>query len=122
MSDSRLLPAFEPIAVTCRSGFGESLHFGAVVCLAADGSVAFSVGSERTPVFPRSAMKPLQAVAMLQCGLDLPPPQLALVCSSHDGRDYQVCAAQPGTASHLYFIRGWLKSHFVPGGRCCYSQ
>jgi L-asparaginase II len=90
----RLASAFEPVATTDRSGFDESLHYGAVVGLNADGSIAFTVGDVHMPVYPRSAMKPLQATAMVAAGLVLPARLLALVCSSHDGRDYQLQAAR----------------------------
>lgn len=77
--------AFVPIAITERSGFDESVHFGAVVALHADGSVAFTLGDPEVAVYPRSSNKPMQAVAMVRHGLDLPPELLALVCASHDG-------------------------------------
>lgn len=76
---------FVPVAVTSRSGFPESVHFGAVVALNADGSVAFSVGNPRASIYPRSSNKPLQAAVMVEHGLHLGPQELALVCASHDG-------------------------------------
>ncbi len=72
----------------------ESQHFGAVVALERDGSIAFSIGDANTIVYPRSSMKPLQATAMVSAGLDLPPQLLALVCASHDGRPEHLAAAQ----------------------------
>ena len=72
----------------------ESQHFGAVVALERDGSVAFSIGDANTIVYPRSSMKPLQATAMVSAGLDLPPQLLALVCASHDGRPEHLAAAR----------------------------
>ena len=36
-------------------------------------------------MYPRSALKPLQAVGMLRAGLDLKGELLALVCASHSG-------------------------------------
>lgn len=78
--------AYEPTAVTVRSGIVESVHHAALVALSADGSIEFAIGRPETSVFPRSSTKPLQAFAMLQNGLDLPDDLLALVCASHDGR------------------------------------
>jgi L-asparaginase II len=72
----------------------ESQHFGAVVALERDGSIAFSIGDANTIVYPRSSMKPLQATAMVSAGLDLPPQLLALVCASHDGRPEHLAAAR----------------------------
>jgi L-asparaginase II len=74
-----------PIAVARRSGYDECVHFGSLIALAADGSVAFSVGDPNLRCYPRSSLKPLQAEAMVGAGLDLPLEMLALVCASHDG-------------------------------------
>ena len=88
------MSAYELLAVTRRSDMVESQHFGAVVALERDGSVAFSIGDANTIVYPRSSMKPLQATAMVSAGLDLPPQLLALVCASHDGRPEHLAAAR----------------------------
>ena len=85
--------AFVPVAITSRSGLDESVHFGAVVGLAADGSVAFAAGDPATAVYPRSSNKPMQAVAMVRAGLALPAELLALVCASHDGTPMHTAAA-----------------------------
>ncbi|TDC43657.1 asparaginase, partial [Actinomadura sp. KC345] len=73
-----------------RSGFVESRHRGAAVGLAADGTVAVRAGDFEAPIFPRSANKPMQAVAMLRCGLDLDGELLALAAGSHSGEDFHV--------------------------------
>jgi L-asparaginase II len=86
--------AFVQVAVTSRSGFDESVHFGAVVCLGASGDIVFAAGDPGVTIYPRSANKPLQATAMVRAGLDLAPPLLALVCSSHDGTPLHVAAAR----------------------------
>lgn len=77
--------AFEPIAYATRSGYDESLYHGAAVALAGDGTTIASVGDPDVAVYPRSSLKPLQAMAMTECGLDLPGDLLAIVCASHDG-------------------------------------
>ena len=86
MSASPLSDAFVELAVTTRNGHDESVHYGAVVALESDGSVAFALGDAGAVVFPRSSTKPIQATAMVASGLSLPPRLLALVCASHDGR------------------------------------
>lgn len=83
---------FAAIAVTTRSGIVESLHYGTLVALDRDGSIAFSIGDPSTVVYPRSSMKPLQATAMVASGLTLPPRLLAVVCASHDGRAEHLAA------------------------------
>jgi L-asparaginase II len=77
--------SFAPVAITSRSGFDESVHFGAVVALGPSGEIEFAIGDPAAIVFPRSSNKPMQAVAMVRAGLSLPPDLLALVCASHDG-------------------------------------
>jgi len=78
------------VAEVVRSGFAESRHRGAVAGLAADGTQVISAGDTAAPFFPRSANKPLQAVAMLRLGLDLDGELLALAAASHSGEDYHV--------------------------------
>ena len=78
------------VAEVVRSGFTESRHRGAVAGLAADGTQVISAGNTAFPFFPRSANKPLQATAMLRCGLDLDGELLALAAASHSGEDFHV--------------------------------
>ncbi len=85
---------FVPLAVTSRSGLDESVHFGAVVALSADGEVAFAAGNPRSIIYPRSATKPMQGLAMVRAGLSLPPELLALVCASHDGSPMHVAGVR----------------------------
>ena len=81
----------EPVLVeVVRSGLVESRHRGSVVALRADGSTALAHGDVERPVYGRSANKPMQAVAMVELGLDLPAELLALVCASHNGEPMHV--------------------------------
>ena len=77
-----------------RSGFVESRHRGSVSALAADGSPAVRLGSPDDPIFPRSANKPMQAVAMARNGLELDGELLALSSASHSGEDFHVEGVQ----------------------------
>jgi len=81
------------LAEVVRSGFAESVHRGSVVVVAADGTTRRRAGAVDVPVFPRSANKPMQAVAMLSCGLDLDGELLALAAASHAGEDFHVTGA-----------------------------
>jgi L-asparaginase II len=76
---------FVPVAVVDRNGVDESVHWGAAVGLGRDGGVEVAVGDPLVPIYPRSSTKPVQAWAMVDAGLDLPPEQLAIVCASHNG-------------------------------------
>jgi L-asparaginase II len=87
--------AVEPVLVeVVRSGMVESRHRGSVVALAADGSVVLSLGDVDSPVYGRSANKPLQAAAMLELGLDVPLDLLALVCASHNGEPMHIAGVR----------------------------
>ena len=78
------------VAEVVRSGFTESRHRGAVAAVAADGRPVISAGRSDVPFLPRSANKPLQATAMLRCGLNLDAELLALAAASHSGEDFHV--------------------------------
>ena len=82
------------LAEIVRSGFAESVHRGTVFGLGADGEPVLAAGAVREPIFPRSSSKPLQAAAMLRCGLDLDGKLLALAAASHSGEDFHVAGAR----------------------------
>ena len=88
------IAALVPIAEATRSGVVESIHHGVVVALASDGSIAWAAGDPDTAVYPRSALKPLQAQALVECGLELEPDQLAVACASHGGEPIHVDAVR----------------------------
>lgn len=79
------------LAEVTRSGRTESWHRGSLVVLDARGAVLLSAGVTDMPMFPRSSNKPMQAAAMLGCGLDLRDDRLlALAAASHSGEDFHV--------------------------------
>ena len=82
------------VAHVVRSGFVESVHRGTVAAVGPDGSVQWALGDPTGVIFSRSANKPLQAVAMVRLGLDLPDDELALACSSHSGEPFHLEAAR----------------------------
>jgi L-asparaginase II len=84
------MPAPVVVAEIVRSGFVEGHHYGSVVALEADGSLAWSVGDDESQVFPRSCNKPIQALAMVRAGLDLDGELLALACASHSGEPFHL--------------------------------
>lgn len=75
----------------------ESMHRGAVAIVDADGGVAASWGDIDRPVFPRSAVKLLQALPLVESGaadrLGLTDEELALACASHNGEPAHVALA-----------------------------
>jgi L-asparaginase II len=87
------------LAEVVRSGFVESRHRGSAVTLAADGQVLLAFGAVEEPMFPRSSNKPMQAVAMVRCGLRLEGNLLALGAASHSGEDFHVAGVREILAS-----------------------
>lgn len=79
-----------PVAEVTRNGVVESIHHGAVVAIATDGSIAWSAGDPDVAVYPRSSLKPLQAQALVGAGLELPTDQLAVACASHSGESMHI--------------------------------
>lgn len=84
-SDSASLDEAPVLVHVTRGGFVESAHRATLVATSADGGTPLRHGRVDDPVLPRSALKPVQALAMVRSGLDLPARLLALVCSSHSG-------------------------------------
>lgn len=70
-----------------RGDLVESRHRGRLVLLEADGSIALAAGDIEAPVYARSSLKPLQAVAMLAAGLDGPDEWVAMAAASHNAED-----------------------------------
>ena len=72
----------------------ESRHRGAVVVTDADGATVLGVGEVTKPVFPRSAVKALQALPLVESGVAdryaLGDEELALACASHSGEPAHV--------------------------------
>ncbi|HJQ07500.1 MAG TPA: asparaginase [Nocardioides sp.] len=87
-------PAYVPLVQLVRDGMVEGVHHGSVVVHAPDGGLRWSLGDATTPIYPRSAAKPLQAVALLRAGLDLPADQLALAGASHSGEAIHLATAE----------------------------
>lgn len=73
------------LAVVERSGFIESRHIGSLVVTAADGSVVTSLGNPAAPIYPRSTLKPFQALASMQAGAPLRGAQASMASASHVG-------------------------------------
>ena len=72
-----------------RGGNVESFHRGAIAIVEADGTLRTAIGDIDRPVFPRSAVKVLQALPLVASGaadaLGLLDAELALACASHGG-------------------------------------
>lgn len=80
-----VLSTGEVLAEIRRGGIVESQHSGHLIVLDSDGETLFSRGNPATLIYPRSAIKAVQASAMVRAGLTLELRLLALVCASHSG-------------------------------------
>ncbi len=67
----------------------ESSHRGAIAIADASGTIMLAVGNVDHPVYPRSSLKPLQALPLLESGaaaaFGLSDEDVALACASHSG-------------------------------------
>ena len=85
------------LAEALRGGIVESFHRGALAILDADGTVHTALGDIDRPIFPRSAVKVLQALPLVASGaaeaLGLTDEELALACASHGGEPHHAAAA-----------------------------
>ena len=90
--------ADNPIVVEItRGGRVESTHRGAGAVVNADGAFVHSFGDIERPIFPRSAVKSIQALPLIESGaadrFALTETELALACASHSGEPAHVAAA-----------------------------
>jgi L-asparaginase II len=76
----------------------ESRHRGAVAVSDVEGQTIFAIGDAAMPVFPRSAVKALQALPLIEQGaadrLGLSDEELALACASHSGEAAHVAGVE----------------------------
>ena len=85
------------LAEALRGGIVESAHRGALAVVDAQGAVHTTLGDIERPIFPRSAIKILQALPLVESGaadrFGLDDTELALACASHGGETAHTEAA-----------------------------
>lgn len=78
------------LAELVRGNWVENLHRGAFCVVGADGEILARAGDVERPIFPRSAIKSLQALAIFKSGaqkkFQFTSEELALACASHHGQ------------------------------------
>lgn len=81
-----------------RGSLTESTHRGSVAIVDANGRLVCGIGDIEARVFPRSAIKALQALPLVESGaadaLDLSDAELSLACASHNGEETHANAAR----------------------------
>ncbi|MFJ9426115.1 asparaginase [Streptomyces sp. NPDC101249] len=87
-------PLHAPVAHLVRDGVVEGIHYGSVVVLDAEGQVRLQLGDIEAAFYPRSALKPVQAVAMVRAGLPLDGELLSLAAASHSGEERHLAGAR----------------------------
>jgi L-asparaginase II len=79
----------------------ESRHRGSAVVANAEGTILAAWGDADLPVYPRSSIKPLQALALIETGaakrFAVSSEEIALACASHDG-----------DTEHISRVAAWL--------------
>jgi L-asparaginase II len=95
--------AANPIFVeVTRGSMVESRHRAAVAVVDANGTTIMAAGNIDRPAYPRSAIKPLQALAFIESGAadryGLGPREIALACASHSGEP-----------QHVELVLAWLR-------------
>jgi len=92
------LPAFVPVATVRRGGLAESHHFAAAAAVTPQGRIVARLGDPDFATFARSAVKPFQALPLVEGGgverFSLDAGDLALICASHAGRPEHAAAAR----------------------------
>ena len=90
-------PEPNPVLVeVLRNGAVESAHRGSAVVVDSSGETLFHIGDPDRLIFPRSSIKFLQALPIVESGaadaLGLDDQRLALACASHNGEPMHVDA------------------------------
>lgn len=96
------------LATVDRSGFIESRHVGSLVVVNPEGEVVLSLGNPFAPVYPRSALKPFQATAIVASGINLTDEYAAIVAASHTG-----------TPQHVGLVRAVLQGAGLNANSLC---
>lgn len=81
-----------------RGALVETVHRGAVAIARPSGELTVGIGDVRRPIFPRSAIKALQCLPVIETGAadryGFGAAEIALACASHSGTERHVAVAQ----------------------------
>lgn len=85
-------PMSNPILIEVTRGpLIESFHRGAIALATPSGELVMALGDVSRPVFPRSAIKAIQCLPLIETGaadrFGFGKPEIALACASHTGTD-----------------------------------
>ncbi len=128
-----------PIAATTYRGPAvENTHIAHIAIVDASGRLVYAFGDPHRPTLPRSAVKPVQALAVLETGalerFGFDEADLALMCASHSSEDTHIararamlakaqaseadlrCGGHPPISDEV--ARAWIKRDFAPTPVC----
>lgn len=81
-----------------RGGVVESQHRGVMLAVNTEGETLFSAGDSSQLIFPRSSLKLLQVLPLIEQGgidvIKLSSKEVALACASHNGESIHVSAVE----------------------------
>ncbi len=90
----KTVDGYNPVVELTRGGIVECVHFGALAMVDSDGKLLFSLGDSGLVTFPRSSMKPFQALPFVEFGgqeaFGLTDEEISIMCASHHGTDEHV--------------------------------
>lgn len=89
-----LVPDAAPLAALWRTDLLESRHRGHVAIVDASGALVAAWGNPDAVIYPRSSAKMLQALPLVESGVELPSERLALACASHEGAGIHVLGVE----------------------------
>lgn len=130
--------ASQAAVTTYRGPAVENRHHAHVAVVDAAGRLLLSFGDPHRPTLPRSAVKPAQALAVLETGalerFGFDEADLALMCASHSSEDRHIararamlgkahvtesdmrCGGHPPISDNV--LRAWIKRDFTPTPVC----
>ncbi len=83
------VPGHVPLAVATRGGIVEAVHHGSIAVVDAVGRTLHACGDSQAVIFPRSSLKPFQAMPLIAhpqfVRLQFTGREIALCCASHSG-------------------------------------
>lgn len=97
------MPQANPVFVELtRADLVESRHRGACAVVDSTGTIVHAWGDVQALVYPRSSLKPLQVLPLIESGaaerFDLSDQEIALACASHNSEPF-----------HITRVTAWLK-------------
>jgi len=80
-----------PLVEVTRGEVVESIHYGAFIIVESNGRVIAGQGDAELMTYPRSSMKPFQALPFIERGgdaaFDFNQEEISILCASHSGTD-----------------------------------